>query len=216
MPQAEHTLDLTDHFLIAMPAMQDRLFGKSVVYVCEHTARGAMGVIVNKRSEFEVSDLFAKVQMPLGRAELGDQPVLVGGPLQQERGFVLHDVVGEPQSVADALPMLAPMEEAAKSQREAAYASSIVVGQSGLALTTSRDVLEALSVGAGPRRLLFTVGYASWAPGQLESELVENQWLTVTANSHLMFGVPIEARYDEAMALLGLQPWMLAPGAGHA
>ena len=199
MADAAQPINLTNHFLIAMPGMEDGTFSRSVVYVCEHSERGALGLIINKPGEISLADLFAKVDLPLQRKELGVQPVFHGGPLQTERGFVLHDPV-----VAEGL-----------EPDQTIYASTLAV-PGGLEMTTSRDVLEALASGAGPRRVLVTLGYSSWGEGQLESEIARNSWLTVDADADLVFDAPVAERYDLALRLLGLQAWMLAPGAGHA
>ncbi len=191
---------LSHHFLIAMPGLEDEVFGRSVVYVCEHSARGAMGLIINKPAEMGMRELFDKVDLPLHRQDLLTQPVMLGGPVHTERGFVLH----EPVRMAD------PAEDGGSI-----YASTLTVPD-GLEMTTSRDVLEALASGAGPRRVLITLGYASWGEGQLESELAENSWLTVPAQPEVVFDAPIAQRYDKALELLGLQAWMLSPEAGHA
>ncbi len=238
------TINLSHHFLIAMPGLNDELFGRSVVYLCEHTPKGALGLIINKPSDITVADLFEKVDLPLRRPELAALPVFHGGPLQPERGFVLHEAMGDaepvgadetPPAVArairEALSGLEPEEadvpadqaEGERSSasaitpapRNSAYASTMRMAD-GLEMTTSRDVLEALASGAGPRKVLLTLGYASWGEGQLESEITENSWLTVEANPQLIFDTPVEQRYEKAMGLLGLQPWMLAPGSGHA
>lgn len=239
-------INLTHHFLIAMPGLNDELFGKSVVYLCEHSARGALGLIINKPADIGLGELFDRLDLQLRRADLQGAPLMRGGPIQTERGFVLHEAMGEAQTVGsdetppairaairDALgsleraasPSLAA--EAAESSESAgeseqappappsAYASSLRI-EGGLEMTTSRDVLEALSSGAGPRKVMVSLGYSSWGEGQLESELAENSWLTVAADPAVIFDTPIEQRYDKAMALLGLQPWMLAPGAGRA
>jgi putative transcriptional regulator len=134
--------------------------------------------------------------MALGRDDLRTLPVFQGGPVQTERGFVLHDAIdgGDGESV---------------------YASTLSI-PGGLEMTTSRDVLEAMASGAGPRRVFVSLGYASWGQGQLESEITENSWLTVEADPVLIFDTPVEQRYEKAMALLGLAPWMLSPDAGHA
>jgi putative transcriptional regulator len=232
MPVDTSPINLTNHFLIAMPGLNDELFGKSVVYMCEHTARGALGLIINKPSGIVLGDLFDKVDLPLRRPDLATMPVLRGGPLQPERGFVLHDAMGDVQTVgSDETPpavvkaiqaaMAASEDEhdEASANEQAAkpsvYASTLKIGQ-GLEMTTSRDVLEAISSGAGPQRVMVTLGYSSWGEGQLESEITENSWLTVAADPTVIFDTPVEQRYDKAMALLGLEPWMLAPGAGHA
>jgi putative transcriptional regulator len=157
-----------------------------------------MGLVINKPADLCLEDLFDKVDLPLRREDLRTQPVLQGGPLHNERGFVLHDPVSVPEG-----------------EEGSVYASTLKVPQ-GLELTTSRDVLEALSSGAGPRRVLVTLGYSSWGEGQLESELAENAWLTVPALADIVFETPLEQRYDKALELLGLKSWLLSPQAGHA
>lgn len=189
------SINLTNHFLIAMPGLSDELFGRSVVFMCEHSERGALGLVINKPSDILLPRLFEKVDLPMGRDDLAELPVFQGGPVQTERGFVLHEAVsGEGESV---------------------YASTLSI-PGGLEMTTSKDVLEAMASGAGPRRVFVSLGYASWGQGQLESEITENSWLTVEADPNLIFDAPVAERYERAMALLGLQPWMLSPDAGHA
>ncbi len=188
-------INLTNHFLIAMPGLSDELFGRSVVFMCEHSERGALGLIINKPGEILLSRLFEKVDLTLARDDLAQQPVFQGGPVQTERGFVLHDAVSD--------------------DGEGVYASTLSI-PGGLEMTTSRDVLEAMALGAGPRRVFVSLGYASWAKGQLESEITENAWLTVEADPAIIFDAPVDQRYERAMALLGLQPWMLSRDAGHA
>ena len=194
-------INLTHHFLIAMPGLMDESFSRSVIYMCEHSERGALGLIINKPSPMNMQSLFEKVELQLGRTDLIELPVFQGGPVHTERGFVLHDPMSHIGSKT--------------GQSEPAYASTMAI-PGGLEMTTSKDVLEALSTGAGPKRVLITLGYAAWAQGQLESELAENSWLTVEADDHVIFDTPIEHRYDSALALLGLQAWMLSPQAGHA
>lgn len=192
--------NLTHHFLIAMPGLEDDFFRRSVIYMCEHSERGAMGLIINKPGSMVLPELFDKVDLPLHREDLQDSPVFQGGPVQTERGFVLHDPVR----------MDNPDDDSGQI-----YASTLKV-PGGLEMTTSRDVLEALANGAGPRRVLITLGYSAWGEGQLESELGENAWLTVPATADVVFNTPLEHRYDQALGLLGLQAWMLSPDAGHA
>jgi putative transcriptional regulator len=193
------SINLTHHFLIAMPGLQDEVFSRSVVYLCEHSERGALGLVINKPSDINLRNLFEKVELPLHRSDLKEAPVLQGGPVQTERGFVLHEAIS-----------------AGEDSAEAVYASTMFIEGAGLEMTTSKDVLEALSTGAGPRKVLVSLGYSSWGEGQLESELAENSWLTVGADPAVIFDTPIEQRYDRALALLGLQSWMLSPDAGHA
>jgi putative transcriptional regulator len=193
------SINLTHHFLIAMPGLEDVAFARSVVYLCEHSPRGALGLVINKPTDINLKNLLEKVELPLGRAELAGTPVLQGGPLHTERGFVLHEaVVAEGADPADSV-----------------YASTMTI-PGGLEMTTSKDVLEAIATGAGPRKLLVTLGYSAWGEGQLESELAENSWLTVGADPSVMFDTPVDQRYERALSLLGLQAWMLAAGAGHA
>ena len=189
------TINLTHHFLIAMPTLQDELFAKSVIYMCEHTERGALGLIINKPSDISVKALFDKVELPLRREDLIETPVFQGGPVQTERGFVLH--------------------ESMMPGNESVYASTMTI-PGGLEMTTSRDVLEALSTGAGPRKIFVSLGYSAWGEGQLESELLDNSWLTVAADLALIFDTPVAQRYDKALMLLGLESWTLSPVAGHA
>lgn len=189
-------INLTNHFLIAMPGLSDALFGRSVVFMCEHSERGALGLVINKPSDIRLPRLFEKIDLPMGRVDLQDTPVFQGGPVQAERGFVLHEAIDS-------------------AEGESIYASTLAI-PGGLEMTTSKDVLEAMSSGAGPRRVLVTLGYASWAQGQLESEITENSWLTVAADPAVIFDTPVDQRYDKALLLLGLQRWMLSPEAGHA
>ena len=193
------TPNLTHHFLIAMPSLEDSVFERSVVYVCEHSLNGALGLIINKPTDLMLPELFERIELNFGREDLREMPVLLGGPVQTERGFVLHD----------------PMRGTDAASNESGYASTLRIA-GGLDMTTSKDVLEALSSGVGPRRVLVTLGYAAWGEGQLESELAKNTWLTVEANADLIFDTPIEQRYDGALGLLGLESWRLAPQAGHA
>lgn len=195
-------MNLTHHFLIAMPGLEDVSFAGSVVYLCEHSERGALGLIINKPTDINLKNLFEKVDLSLSRTDLSNAPVFLGGPVQTERGFVLHDPMRAPDAVAE--------------NNASAYASTMHIPGGLLDMTTSRDVLEALSTGAGPRRVLVTLGYSSWAEGQLESELAENSWLTVGADLAVIFDIPVADRYDSALGLLGLQAWQIAPGAGHA
>ncbi|ABM38645.1 YqgE/AlgH family protein [Polaromonas naphthalenivorans] len=188
------SINLTHHFLIAMPGLEDEGFSKSVIYMCEHSERGALGLIINKPSDINVQGLFDKVELPLRRGDLTQTPVFQGGPVQTERGFVLH--------------------ESMMPGNESVYASTMSI-PGGLEMTTSKDVLEALSTGAGPRKVFVSLGYSAWGEGQLESELLDNSWLTVAADLGVIFDTPVEERYDKALMLLGLESWMISPVAGH-
>jgi putative transcriptional regulator len=193
MPRASR-IDLTNQFLIAMPGMADETFAGSVVYLCEHNEKGALGLVINKPIDIKLRNLFEKVELTLGPEGLGDEPVYFGGPVQTERGFVLHEKLGE---------------------GAAAYNSTLSI-PGGLEMTTSKDVLEAMAEGAGPRKVLITLGYSGWQPGQLEDEIGRNGWLTVNADPKVIFDTPIAQRYDRAVGLLGIDPGMLSQEAGHA
>ncbi|MDB5900118.1 MAG: hypothetical protein JWP41_3720 [Ramlibacter sp.] len=199
MANEPDSINLTHHFLIAMPGLEDGLFSKTVVYLCEHSPRGALGLVINKPTDINLRNLFEKVDLPMGRDDLAGTPVLQGGPVQTERGFVLHEAV----------------HAAGQDAGESVYASTMTI-PGGLEMTTSKDVLEALATGAGPRKVLVTLGYSAWGEGQLESELAENSWLTVDADPAVIFDTPIEERYARALKLLGLEAWMLSHAAGHA
>ncbi|MBH9553189.1 YqgE/AlgH family protein [Inhella gelatinilytica] len=192
MPKA--SMDLTNQFLIAMPGMGDDTFSGAVVYLCEHNDQGALGLVINKPIDLTLDGLLEKVDLNLTRDDLRGQPVYFGGPVQTERGFVLHEKLDE----------------------EGGHYNASLAIPGGLEMTTSRDVLEALSHGAGPRKLLVTLGYSGWGAGQLEDEISRNGWLTVDAQPALIFDTPVEQRYDKALALLGVDPRMLSQEAGHA
>jgi putative transcriptional regulator len=183
-------LNLCHHFLIAMPAMEDSFFAKSLTYICEHNEQGALGIIVNRPIQLTLGELFTQIKVPLNESELEDRPVHFGGPVQTDRGFVLHDPVGQWQST---LPV-----------------------SDKIGLTTSRDILQAVGEGHGPQRLLITLGYAGWGQGQLEHELTQNAWLTVPATEHVLFELSAEERLPAAMALLGIDYATLSEEAGHA
>jgi len=192
MPQDR--IDLTNQFLIAMPGMADEMFVGSVIYMCEHNERGALGLVINKPIALTLGNLFEKVDLSLPYDELASRPVFYGGPVQTERGFVLHE----------------PLDA------QGGHYNATLAVPGGLEMTTSRDVLEALSNGAGPKRLLVTLGYSGWAAGQLEEEIGRNGWLTVDASPTVIFDTPVELRYERALGLLGVDPRMLSQDAGHA
>ena len=187
-------INLTNQFLIAMPGMSDGNFAGSVVYMCEHTERGALGLVINKPVDIDVRGLFEKVNLNLERDDLLSTPVYLGGPVQTERGFVLHEQLDE----------------------EGGHYNSSIKIPGGLEMTTSRDVLEAMANGAGPRKVFISLGYSGWSAGQLEDELSRNGWLTVQADPAIIFETPIESRFVAAMNLLGIDPNRLTGEAGHA
>jgi putative transcriptional regulator len=186
-------MNLANHFLIAMPSMQDPIFGGTVVYICEHNDKGVLGVVINKPTDMTMEVLFERIDLKLAdglRSPVVNEPIMFGGPVQDDRGFVLHTPGGR-------------------------YSSSLMVTDD-VAFTTSIDVLEAVANGEGPQRMLVSIGYAGWSPGQLEEEISRNGWLTVDADARVLFDLPIEERYVAAIRLLGIDPLMLASEAGHA
>ena len=187
-------INFTNQFLIAMPGMEDENFEGSVVYLCEHSPQGALGLVINKPIDIKLENLFEKVELALDRAELRGQPVYFGGPVHTERGFVLHPKTGVPSP----------------------YTSTLDIPGAGVEMTTSKDVLEALAQGAGPSKVLVMLGYSGWGAGQLEDELRRNGWLTVDADPSIIFDTPVEERYERALKLLGVDPRMLSQDAGHA
>ena len=187
------TLNLANHFLIAMPSLQDPIFGGTVVYICEHNEKGVLGVVINKPTDMKMDTLFDRIELTLSdgmRATVLNEPIMFGGPVQDDRGFVLHT----------------------PGRR---YSSSLTVTDD-VAFTTSIDVLEAVARGEGPGRILVSIGYSGWSPGQLEEEISRNGWLTVRASADVLFDVAVEDRYNAAIKLLGFDPMMLASEAGHA
>lgn len=182
--------DLTNHFLIAMPTMQEGFFAGTLTYICEHDENGALGLVVNRPISLTLAEMFDQINIPLHRPRLAKMPVHVGGTVQIERGFVLHDTKQDWQSTLRI--------------------------NDRLALTTSRDILEALAEGKGPDNVLVTLGYSGWEQGQLEHEINENIWLTVPATERILFELPAEERLAAAMALLGVNYSMLVEDVGHA
>ena len=183
-------IDLSHHFLIAMPAMTDPVFAKSLTYVCEHNDQGALGIVVNRPISLTLGELFAQIKIPLLPTELEELPVHFGGPVQTDRGFVLHVPAGDWQST--------------------------LVVKDRVGMTTSKDILEAVGQGKGPRNILVTLGYAGWSQGQLEHELSQNAWLSVPATEEILFDMPAEERLAAAMALLGVDYASLSADSGHA
>lgn len=194
-------LDLKNHFLIAMPDMEDVDFARSVIYLFDHGQNGAAGIIINRPSDTSLKLMFDRMDLPLRREDLHRAPVYNGGPVFLERGFVLH----EAESAIEI--GLTGAEQAPK--RTALYASTLTV-PGGLEVTTSRDILEALGEGAGPRKVFVTLGYASWQAGQLESEIKRNDWLTALADQRLIFDIPAHERYKAALDLLNIDEMMLS------
>jgi putative transcriptional regulator len=187
-------INLTNQFLIAMPGMSDGNFSGAVVYLCEHNQQGALGLVINRPVDIDVKQLFEKVDLKLEREDLLSTPVYQGGPVQTERGFVLHEQLDQ----------------------DGGHYNSTLKIPGGLEMTTSRDVLEAMASGAGPRKVFISLGYSGWGAGQLEDEIARNGWLTVDADRAIIFDTPVEARYDRALSLLGIDRSVLSAEAGHA
>ena len=184
------SVDLTNHFLIAMPSMVDPNFAKTLTFICEHNDQGALGVVVNRPIDMTLAALFEKIDLKLAARHLRNAPVYYGGPVHTDRGFVLHQPTGE-------------------------WKSTLNVRES-IGLTTSRDILEAVGRGDGPDKLLVSLGYAGWGAGQLEHELQQNAWLTVPARPDIIFDMPAEERVAAAMEILGFDFSRLQDAAGHA
>ncbi len=184
------TANFTHHFLIAMPSMTDPHFARTLTYVAEHNDQGALGIIVNRPIDMTLAALFERIELPLDAEGFGGQPVYFGGPVQTDRGFVLHRPCGS-------------------------WHSTLKVNDE-VGLTSSRDVLQSIGASGEPREVLVSLGYAGWAAGQLEQELVDNAWLTVPADAAILFDVPPEARLAAALQKLGVDFANLSEVAGHA
>ncbi len=184
------SVNLTNHFLIAMPNMVDPYFARSLTLVCEHSEQGALGVVINRPIDMTLQTLFERLSLELQPRELQEVPVYFGGPVQTDRGFVLHTPVGP-------------------------WSSTLSVSDE-VGMTTSRDILEAVGGGSGPQRLMVTLGYSGWAAGQLEHEIRQNAWLTVPAQDQIIFDLPAEERLPAAMQILGVSYASLSDEAGHA
>jgi putative transcriptional regulator len=188
-------VNLTGHLLIAMPGMTDPFFSKSVTFICTHNQDGAMGVMINRPTDLSYETLFEKIKVELAQSALADNTVLYGGPVQPERGFVLHEHSGE-------------------------WDSTLSIAEN-TALTTSKDILESVAMGTGPKKMLLALGYAGWTAGQLEQEIAANSWLSVQAKDgetlhKILFECKAEDKLNASLALLGVNPAMLSDVAGHA
>ncbi len=186
----EYSGSLNSQLLIAMPGMADPNFNSTVTLVCEHNADGALGIVINRPLNLNLGGLFEQLDLTNADSAILTRPVLDGGPVAKERGFVLH-------------------------QPGAQFESSVAVSPE-IQLTLSRDVLDAMAAGNGPDKSIVALGYAGWEAGQLEAEMLENTWLSVPASPELIFDVPFEDRWKTAAELLGIDLTRLAPDAGHA
>lgn len=179
--------NLQNNFLIAMPQMLDPNFSGTLTYICEHNEYGAMGITINKPSDLDLAEILEQLEIPL---QARNQNVYAGGPVQNERGFVLHT---GPDS----------------------WQSSLKIS-TDINLTTSKDILSAIGQGQGPEQYLVALGYAGWGAGQLEQELKENIWLTCTANPKVLFDSPYQQKFNDAVAILGIDTDQLNGQVGHA
>ncbi|UTV28147.1 YqgE/AlgH family protein [Photobacterium atrarenae] len=189
-------MNLTNHFLVAMPSMQDPNFKGSVVYICEHNDEGAMGLVINLPIDISVGNMLDQIDverdLPLKNPASLEQPVFNGGPVSGDRGFVLH-----------------------LHQQDEDFSSSIDITEQ-LSVTTSKDILALLGTSKAPEKFLVALGYAGWNAGQLEQELAENTWLTTEADPEVVFNTPISERWGKAVAQLGINAAHLSTQAGHA
>ncbi len=187
-------MNLKNHFLVAMPAMEDPRFKHAVIYLCEHNDEGAMGIIINQPIDVKLDAMLEQIELdrdlPIDDPSSLNQPVLNGGPVAEDRGFVLHD----PDST---------------------FASSEKVSQT-ITMTTSKDILATLGTKLAPSTFMVALGYAGWDAGQLERELVDNSWLTVEADPQIIFSTPINERWKRAIAQFGFSSVNLSSEAGHA
>ncbi|CAM4304637.1 MULTISPECIES: YqgE/AlgH family protein [Vibrio] len=186
-------MNLTNHFLVAMPSMQDPHFKRSVIYICEHNEHGAMGIMINAPIDITVGGMLKQIELKSAHIQAGDslkQPVHNGGPVSEDRGFILH-------------------------QAKDKYQSSLVM-TNGITMTTSKDILSVLGTEEEPTQYLVALGYSGWDAGQLESELAENSWLTIEADPDIIFSTPVQDRWASAVQSLGIEASQLSTQAGHA
>jgi len=182
---------LTNHFLIAMPTLEDDNFTQSVTYICEHSAEGAMGITINRPSDVVLKEVLDQSHIHLAKPSIGKEIIYQGGPVQTDRGFILHD------------------------KTEQTWDATLDITDQ-LQLTSSKDILEAIANDQGPKEHLITLGYAGWGQGQLEQEMANNIWLSCPASSDIIFNTPIDKRWESAASLLGINLQLLSNDAGHA
>ena len=182
--------NLTGHFLIAMPSLDDGFFNQAVTYICEHDENGSFGIIINQQTDITLAQIAREMKIETGENTDTEQPVYIGGPVDQGRGFILHQPVGD-------------------------WQSSLKVSDR-VALTTSKDILQAIANNNGPEESIVALGYAGWAAGQLETEMAANTWLNCPADEHIIFKTPVEERWKAAANLIGIDLSLLSSDAGHA
>jgi len=182
-------MDLTNQFLIAMPTQQDPSFYRTVTYLCAHNPGGAMGIVINRPLGLGLGEVLKHMDMEVTDPAVNYMRVFHGGPIQPERGFVIHQPSGKWDAV-------------------------LSVGND-IAIATSRDILAAIADGTGPANVIVALGYAGWAPGQLEKEIAENTWLSTPIDSRIIFDVPFDKRWQLATEMLGIDPMLLSGDVGH-
>lgn len=180
----------SNHFLIAMPNMADNRFTRSVIYICEHNENGAIGIVINHPLEISLSEVFQQMDIKVSDPNIKAMPVLSGGPVHQERGFVLHTPGGN-------------------------WRSSLEMS-SEISVTTSRDILQAIAQNKGPENVVISLGYASWTAGQLEREIMDNYWLVAPTDADLLYKIPFPDRWTTAVRLIGIDITKLSSDVGHA
>jgi putative transcriptional regulator len=186
----EETTYLTGHLLIAMPSMMDPNFHRTVTYICEHNEHGALGLVINRPLDIDLAEVFAQLSLARTSEKMANTPILRGGPVELERGFVIHDSPAEWESTTGV--------------------------RDSIQVTTSQDILSAMAAGNGPQRAVVVLGYAGWGAGQLEYEITENAWLNAPASAHIVFDTPFEHRWKEAAGILGIDLATISTDAGHA
>lgn len=184
------TVSLTNQFLIAMPTLADANFTRTVTLICEHSGEGAMGIVINRTTDLKLRDILDQLEIQGAQASVAELPVFLGGPVQNNRGFVIHEPLGN-------------------------WDSTLPVTDT-LGVSTSRDILAAIAENRGPDRYLVALGYAGWGAGQLEREIVENSWLSGPASREILFELPLEDRWNAAAHLVGVDLSMLSSEAGHS
>jgi len=181
---------LANQFLIAMPQLGDPNFHRTVTLICEHTPEGAMGIVINRQTDLSLGEVFAQMEIEGRHSRHRDHPIHIGGPVQGNRGFVLHEPIGD-------------------------WDSTLALTDT-LGVSTSRDILVAIGRNDGPERCLVAMGYAGWGAGQLEREIEDNAWLSAPSDRGILFDLPTEARWSAAVRLLGVDLGSLSGEAGHA
>ncbi|MDA1342327.1 MAG: YqgE/AlgH family protein [Methyloglobulus sp.] len=180
---------LNNQFIIAMPSLIEPIFHHTVTYLCQHTKEGALGIVINRSAEMKLGEIFKQMDITAAALETAETLVFSGGPVQQDRGFVVHSACG-------AWDMTLPVSE-------------------DISLTTSRDVIEAIAAGEGPKKYLIALGYAGWSEGQLEKEMLSNSWLNTPCAKQILFETPVNQRWNTAASQIGVDINQLTTPAGH-